>query len=276
MAKDLYQILGVQRNATQDEIRRAYKRKAKDLHPDLHPDDDEKLSQFKRVTAAYEVLGEAEKRQQYDRGEIDSDGQPKNHSAGPGFGGGFQGDPFEDILSGMSGNGRRRAGPQKGRDIRYRVEIDFTDAVNGARREMKMADGRVLNVTIPAGIETGQSLRLKSQGQAGRMTGLPGDALLEIVVRDSPVWQRDGQDIRMTRPVPLQTALLGGQIEVSTPSGEVTLKIPKGANTGTVLRLKGKGVQLRSAPGHLYVRLEIMIEDPADPALLDWARGQTR
>ena len=280
MAKNLYSILGVQQNATQADIRRAYKRKAKALHPDLHPEDEEKLNQFKAVSSAYEVLGDAGKRQQYDRGEIDADGQPRgfsqhSHPGGAGFGGGAQGDVFEDILSGMFGGGRRRPGPQKGRDVRYRVEIAFADAIIGANREMTMADGRVLNVSLPAGVETGQILRLKSQGHPTRTLGPPGDALLEIVVRESSVWQRDGLDLRMNVQVPLRTALLGGQVDVATPSGTVTLKIPQGANAGTVLRLKGKGVQVKTGPGHLFVKLELFIEDPDNPGLLDWARGYT-
>ncbi|MEL6861516.1 MAG: DnaJ C-terminal domain-containing protein [Pseudomonadota bacterium] len=283
MSRDLYKILGVSRTASEDDIRRAYKRKAKDSHPDLHPGDAAKAEAFKAASAAYEILGDRSKRAQYDRGEIDADGNPAGFAGGQGFDGfgqrgggfqgGFQGDPFEDIFSGMFGGGRRRPGPRKGADMRYRVEISFEDAVMGARREMTMADGRALNVAIPPGIETGRTLRLKSQGKPSGSSGPPGDAMLEIFVRPSKIWTRDGNDIRMTVPVPLKTAVLGGQVDIATPMGQVALKIPEGSNSGAVLRLRGKGVQIPSKPGHLYARLEIQIEDPKDPMLKDWARG---
>lgn len=297
MSKNPYDILGVTRSASADDIRRAYKRKAKETHPDLHPDDAVKAEIFKSASAAYEILSDPQKRGQYDRGEIDADGNPRGfeqaqgfdrgqaYGRGPGFGGdpgfgghsrphgGAQGDVFEDILSGMFGGGRRRPGPKKGADMRYRVEISFEDSVLGARREMTMADGRILNITIPAGIDTGQSLRLKSQGKTTKSGGPPGDAILEISVRPSKLWSRDGNDIRMIVPVPLKTALLGGQVDVETPMGPIALKIPEGSNTGSVLRLRGKGIQLKSKPGNLYARLEVVIEDPKNSGLKDWARG---
>ena len=279
MSKDLYKTLGVSRTASADDIRRAYKRKAKESHPDLHPDDANKAELFKSASAAYEILSDETKRGQYDRGEIDGDGNPTGFGGQQGFGGfgrtagGFQGDPFEEILSGMFGGGRRRPGPRKGADMRYRVEISFEDSVTGARREMMMADGRALNVSIPPGIETGRTLRLKSQGKPSNSGGPPGDALLEISVRPSKVWTRDGNDIRMTVPVPLKTALLGGQVEVNTPMGPISLKIPEGSNSGATLRLRSKGVQVPGKAGNLYARLEIQIEDPKDSGLRDWARG---
>lgn len=278
MGKDLYAILGVPKSASADEIRRTYKRKVKDSHPDLHPGDAKKAETFKALSAAYEILGDETKRKQYDRGEIDGDGNPTPFAGDSPFGGfnqsasGFQGDPFEEILSGMFGGGRRRPGPRKGADIRYRVDISFEDAVLGARREMRMADGRTLNVAIPAGIETGRTLRLKSQGQASSSGGPPGDALLEVNVRESKIWTRDGSDLRMTVSIPLRIALLGGHVDVQTPAGSVALKIPEGSNTGSTLRLRGKGVQGPGPAGHLYVRLQVMIEDPKDPELRKWAQ----
>lgn len=289
MSRDLYKILGVSKSASADEIRKAYRQKAKTLHPDLHPDDKAKADQFKEVSAAFEILGDEDKRKKYDRGEIDSDGNPTGFAGGGqgGFGrnygaysdfarsgGGGQGDPFEDILAGMFGQQRRRPGPRKGADLRYRVEISFEDAVMGAKRQMTMGDGKALNVSIPPGIETGQTLRLKSQGQPSSTGGPPGDALLEVQVRPSNIWKRDGDDLRMTVPVPLKTAVAGGSVDVQTPAGTVTLKVPEGSNTGTVLRLRNKGVQFKDKPGHLYVRLEIMLEDPKDPGLKEWAAGR--
>ena len=279
MSNDLYQILGVSRTSSAQDIRRAYKRIAKESHPDLHPDDAAKAERFKAASAAYEVLSDEKKRGQYDRGEIDAQGQPTGYGAGQGFDGfgraqgGFQGDPFEEIFSGMFGGGRRRPGPRKGADMRYRVEISFEDSVIGAKSEMTMADGRVLNISIPAGIETGQSLRLKSQGKSSSFGGPPGDAILEIIVRTSKLWTRDGRDIRMPVSVPLKTAVLGGQLEISTPMGPLSLKIPEGSNSGAVLRLRNKGVQTPGNIGHLYAKLEVVIEDPKDARLKEWARG---
>lgn len=286
MNKDPYEVLGISRTASADDIRRAYKKRAKETHPDLHPDNKAKAEAFKRASSAYEILSDPVKRAQFDRGEIDADGNPKGFANAQGFGGaqggfggfskpnsGFQGDAFEDILSGMFGGGRRRPGPRKGADMRYRVEISFEDSVQGARREMTMADGRTLNISIPAGIETGQSLRLKSQGKPASGGGPPGDAILEIFVRPSKVWTREGNDIRMAVPVPLKTAILGGHVDVDTPLGTIALKIPEGSNTGAVLRLRGKGVQIPRKEGHLFARLEIMIDDPKDAELRKWARN---
>ena len=290
MAIDPYIVLGVSRSATEAEIKKAYRAKAKALHPDQHKDDPKKEEEFKRVSAAYDILGDSEKRAKYDRGEIDGEGNPTGFAGGgyPGGGaGGFrwqstsgqspfegpQGDPFEDILSGMFGGGgraRRGPGPQKGRDVRYRVQIDFEDAVMGARRRMTMADGRALDVNIPAGIESGQALRLKSQGQQSPYGGPPGDALLEVEVRPSATWERDGKNLRMKLPIGLKVAVLGGSVDVKTPSGSVTLKVPAGSNTGTQLRLKGKGVKTKP-PGDLYVRLEIVLDNPKDEGLRNWA-----
>lgn len=282
MAQDLYSVLGVSKSASADEIRRAYKQKAKDLHPDLHPNDSAKADKFKQVSAAYEILSDGDKRRQYDRGQIDERGEPRgfaggswgggNASSGFQSSGGFQGDAFDDILSGLFGGGRRRPGPERGSDMRYRVEIAFEDAVQGAKRDMTMADGKTVTVSIPAGIETGKVLRLKSQGRPSHTGGPPGDALLEVVVRNSDVWTRDGDDLRMSVAVPLSTAILGGAVEVTTPSGPITLKVPEGSNTGAVLRLRNKGVQKSGRPGHLYARLEVTIDNPKDPDLRSWAK----
>lgn len=283
MTRDPYQTLGVTKSASTEEIRKAYRKKAKEFHPDLHPNDEQKANAFKEASAAFEILSDETKRAQFDRGEIDADGNPTGFAhAGGGYGGGFggfrnqggsfQGDPFEDILSGMFGGQRRRAGPRKGADIRYRVDISFEDSVLGAKRQMTMADNKSLNVSIPPGVTTGQVLRLKSQGEPSHTGGPPGDALLELHVRPNKTWTREGADLRMALPLPLRTAVLGGNIDVATPAGSVTLKVPEGSNTGTVLRLRNKGVQFKDAPGHLYVRLEVTLEDPKDEGLREWAR----
>lgn len=284
MTRDPYQTLGVTKSASTEEIRKAYRKKAKELHPDLHPNDEKKANAFKEASAAFEILSDESKRAQFDRGEIDADGNPTGFAgAGGGYGGGFgggfrqhggsfQGDPFEDILSGMFGGQRRRAGPRKGADIRYRVDISFEDSVLGAKRQMTMSDNKSLNVSIPPGVATGQVLRLKSQGEPSQTGGPPGDALLELHVRPSKTWTREGSDLRMSVPLPLKTAVLGGNIEVPTPAGTVTLKVPEGSNTGMVLRLRNKGVQFKDTPGHLYARLEVTLEDPKDEGLREWAR----
>lgn len=276
MSGDPYTILGVPRTASEGEIKKAYRRKAKDLHPDQHPGDDAKADAFKRVSSAYEILSDGSKRAQYDRGEIDADGQPRGFAhAGRGPMGGGQADPFEDILSGLfggSGRGRRRPGPRKGRDVRYRVEVDFADAIIGARRRVKMANNQYLDVNVPPGVETGQTLRLKSQGHPSQYGGPPGDALVEVSVQDHKVWRREGDDVHMSVPISLSTAVLGGLVEIETPSGPLNLRVPEASNTGATLRLRGKGVQRSAKPGHLYARLEIVLEDPKSEVLRKFAQ----
>jgi DnaJ-class molecular chaperone len=279
LSLDPYSILGVSSSASDGEIKRAYRKKAKALHPDQHPGDTAKAEAFKLISAAYDILGDSAKRAQYDRGEIDGDGNPRGFQGrGGGYGGGEHGsDPLEDMLSGIfggGGRGRRGPGPRKGRDVRYRVEVDFADSIMGARRRMKMSDGQPLDINIPPGVETGQTLRLKSQGQASPYGGPPGDALVEISVKSHKIWIRDGDDVRMAVPISLKTAILGGIVEVETPSGPLSLRVPEGTNTGAVLRLRGKGVQRSAKAGHIYARLEIMLEDPKDIALRDFVKTQ--
>ena len=266
MSSDPYTILGVSKTASDGEIKKSYRRKAKDLHPDQHPGDTKKADAFKRVSSAYEILGDRAKRRQYDLGEIDENGQPRGYGhAGHGPMGGAAGDPFEDILSGIFGGGaraRRRPGPRKGRDVRYKIEVDFADAITGARRRVKMANGLDLDVNVPPGVESGQTLRLKSQGHPSQYGGPPGDALVEVSVKDHKLWRRDGDDVHMSVPIGLRTAVLGGVVEIETPAGMLNLRVPEGSNTGATLRLRGKGVQRSAKQGHLYARLEIVLEDP--------------
>ena len=276
MSGDPYTILGVSRAASEAEIKKAYRRKAKDLHPDQHPGDSAKAEAFKHVSSAYEILGDSNKRAQYDRGEIDGDGQPRGFAGGhAGPMGGAQGDPFEDILSGFFGSGgraRRRPGPRKGRDVRFRIDVDFADSIIGSRRRVKMANGQFLDIAVPPGVETGQTLRLKSQGHASQYGGPPGDALVEVSVREHKTWRREGDDVHMSVPIDLATAVLGGVIEIETPSGPLNLRVPAGSNTGATLRLRDKGVQRSARQGHLYARLEIVLADPNSEQLKRFVR----
>ena len=275
LSLDPYSILGISKTASESEIKKAYRQKAKALHPDQHPDDAAKADAFKRASVAYDILSDKTKRAQYDRGEIDGEGNPRGFAGGGHGGGGFgHGDPFEDVLSGIFGRsqGRRGPGPRKGRDVRYRVDVEFKDAIMGARRRMRMSDGQPLDLNVPPGVESGQTLRLKSQGQASPYGGPPGDALVEINVKPHKLWTRDGDDVRMAVPISLKIAVLGGVVEVETPSGPLSLKVPEGSNTGAVLRLRGKGVQRSARAGHLYARLEITLTDPKSITLQDFVR----
>jgi DnaJ-class molecular chaperone len=285
MSWDPYAALGVARTASAEEIRAAYRRKAKTLHPDLHPNDPAKADAFKRVSAAAELLGDAEKRARFDRGEIDADGQERmrGFSSARGFSGagpaGAQGDPMEDILEslfgGRGGRGRPGPGPRKGADVRYRAEVSFEDAVTGARRRIVTGDGRTLEIDIPAGVETGKVLRLAGQGAPGPGGGPPGHALVELVVGTSPLFRREGVNLLMDLPISLRQAVEGGEAVIQAPTGAVTLKIPEGSNTGQTLRLKGRGVQVAPDPGHILVTLRIVLNDPKDGALRRFVQGQS-
>ncbi|MEM7766437.1 MAG: DnaJ C-terminal domain-containing protein [Pseudomonadota bacterium] len=293
MSNDPYTLLGVPRTANDDDIKKAYRAKVKALHPDLHPDDPAKAEQFKHVSRAFDILGDRQKRARFNRGEIDGEGNERASPFGPGGTSGYAGagtarghagsagmggEPFDDILSGLfgQGRGRRRTGPARGRDIRYTITIPFEDAVTGGKRRLTMADGKTLDVDIPAGVEDGVTLKLRSQGQPSPSGGPPGDGLIDVRITPSQIWTREGDDLRMTMPVSLETVVLGGKIDVRTPTGMVTMKVPPGSNTGTVLRLKEKGVQIRNRPGSLFVRLEIVLDDPGDAGLRDFLDKRRR
>lgn len=281
---DPYATLGLGRTATADEIRRAYRSLAKELHPDVRPGDKQAEERFKRATAAFNLLSDPVMKSRYDRGEIDADGNERmafnsrprqsqrahaGAGAGPGAGAGGAQDPFDlgDIFSDLFGpglGGGRSYTRMRGRDIRFTLEIDFIDAIVGAKRRVSLAEGRTLEVGIPAGVESGQVLRLKGQGGAGIQGGPAGDALVELTVRPHAFFRREGQDIHMDLNISLTEAVEGGRVPAPTPSGTVTLTIPAGSNTGKTLRLKGKGV---GGQGDQYVRLQIVLPEAVDDEL---------
>lgn len=282
MSWDPYAALGVPKSSTADEIRKAYRKLAKELHPDVRPNDPASAERFKRVTAAFNLLTDEPQRGRFDRGEIDADGNERPvFQPGGGFGGfggfaggaqrtrGQRGDVFEDLFDGLftRGGGRQGFGAQRGEDVRYRMEVDFLDAVNGGRRRVTMSDGRSLDLAIPAGLNSGQTLRLKGQGLPGANNGLAGDALVEITVGVHPNFKREGDDIRMDLRISLAEAVEGGKAPVNTPSGMVSLSIPPGSNSGDILKLRGKGVQTRPNPGDLLVKLFIVLPKKEDAEL---------
>lgn len=288
MSWDPYAALGVSKSASAGDIRKAYRKLAKELHPDVRPNDAASAERFKRLTAAFNLLSDPAERSRFDRGEIDADGneRPVYHSGGgPGFSG-FGGprsragrsDVFEDLFDGLfSRNGGARGfASQRGEDVRYRMDVDFLDAVNGGRRRVTMSDGRSLELAIPAGLRSGQTLRLKGQGLPGPSGSMAGDALVEVTVRDHPQFERDKDDIKMSLRVSLTEAVEGAKIPVQTPSGGVALTIPPGSNSGDVLKLRGKGVQVKPSAGDLLVRLIVVLPEADDAELKSFVKKWTR
>lgn len=286
MAEDPYKTLGVSRDASQDDIRRAYHKAAKKHHPDLNPGNTKAEERFKAASAANALLSDVEKRGRFDRGEIDAAGteqarQPSyrdyaESEAGRRYGqagpqpGGWSAEDLGSIFGSMFNGGGRPGGKStmRGSDERYSFTTDFLDAVNGATRRLTLPDGRTLDVRIPAGTSDGQVLRLRGQGSAAGKGGVDGDALVEIHVRPHRHFKREGQNIRLELPVSLSEAVLGGSIEVPTPGGSVRMQIPAGSDTGTRLRLRGRGVPMHGdhPAGDLYATLRVVLGKP-DAAL---------
>lgn len=278
--RDPYEILGLKKGATTEEIRSAYRKLAKTSHPDLHPGDKAAEERFKEISAAYEFLSDEERRARYDRGEIDASGAPRmregfwrDFAEGPAgakyAGGGTRFEDaadLEDMIQELFGGwrGRMRA---RGSDVRYRLEIDLAEAARGSKRSVPLADGGTVEVTIPAGVEDGQVLRLKGKGAPGLGGGPPGDALIEVRVRPHRRFERKGADIHLALPVTLAEALRGAKVTVPTLHGPVAMTVPKGATTGTVLRLRGKGMPHAQGQGDQYVRLEVALPPAPDAEL---------
>jgi DnaJ-class molecular chaperone len=284
LAADPYTTLGVQKNATQDDIQKAYRRLAKKLHPDLNPGDKTAEEKFKEVSAAYDLLSDPEKRARFDRGEIDESAAERprqryyrdfadqggwsTYTSNSGFSDFGDYDGGDDILSeifGRQGRGPRR---RRGQDVHYHLDLSFLDAINGGRQSLTLPDGSTLDVNIPPGVRDGQVIRLRGKGRPGVGDGPPGDALIEISVLPHPYFTRKGDDIYLDLPISLKEAVLGAKIRVPTPGGTVTATVPKWSNTGRVLRLRGRGVpRADGGKGDEYVTLKIMLPPKPDPEL---------
>jgi DnaJ-class molecular chaperone len=292
MAQTPYEVIGVKPDASPDDIRKAYRKLAKELHPDLNPGKPEAEARFKTVTAAYDLLSDADKRARYDRGEIDESGAERPqysyrpHAEGAhGWRYAPQGEmdaaDLEDLFAmfgsrgGMGGDARRGRGQgfaMSGGERLYALTVDFVEAAAGAKKRLSLAPDSWLDVTIPPGIEEGQVLRLKGKGDPGTGGSPAGDAMIEVHVAPHPYLRRDGDNILLELPVSLAEAVLGARVTVPTVTGPVTMTIPKGSDTGAQLRLRGKGIQRRGGPagssaGDQIVTLKVMIGDSGDAEL---------
>jgi DnaJ-class molecular chaperone len=264
--KDPYVALGVEKTASADDVRKAFRRLAKKYHPDLNPGDKDAATRFVEVTTANDILSDPEKRKKFDAGEIDAsgaekpreryyrdfakgDGADNPYNSASGFADMFSGDEvFAELF-------RRRAEMAPGADLRFRLSIDFLEAVNGAVKRVGLAGGGTLDVTIPAGILDGETVLQRGKGQGALGKGPPGDAHIEILVRPHPFFLRSGDDILIELPITLTEAVLGAKVKTPTPSGAVMLTVPKGSSSGAVLRLKGKGVARAGGRGDQLVPL---------------------
>ncbi len=313
--RDPYSTLGVGRGASTAEIKQAYRKLAKQYHPDRNPGRSDIEQRFKEISGAYAILSDPAKRGRFDRGEIDANGSERPRYS---YRGGFarssarRDNPFastgfspEDLFADLFGSqaGRRggaagsagartgtgpgagtrpragaagaasaAAGPARGGDISYSVTVSFLEAARGTKRRISLSTGKSIDVAIPAGTEDQQKLRLRGQGQAGTGGGETGDAIVEVHVEPHPHFTRSDTDIHIDVPVTLPEAVLGGVIRVPTLDGTVSVKVPRGANTGTTLRLRGKGIDdgKRGAAGDQYVKLKVVLPDPPDPELTEF------
>jgi DnaJ-class molecular chaperone len=292
MDDDPYVLLGVTREASAEEIRRAYRKLARKLHPDLNPGDKGAEDRFKQVSAAHDLLSDPEKRSRFDRGEIDASGQDKPQPRRWREHAGTAADPYasdagfadfadgDELLAELFGRGARGRGgfSMRGQDLHGRLPLDFLEAVNGTARRLNLPDGTV-EVTVPPGSEDGQILRLRGKGSPGLGGGPPGDLLVTLAVAPHPRFTRQGDDIHFDLPVSLTEVVLGGKVEAPTPAGPVMLGIPAGSNNGTVLRMRGRGVpRADGSRGDAYATLRLMLPQEPDPALqafaVNWKAGR--
>ena len=277
MTEDLYKVLGISRTATDDEIRAAYRKMAKELHPDLNPGDAVAEEKFKKVSAAFRILGDAELRKKYDRGEIDAGGQERPDAqfyrefAGGRYGSSDrfeENSSFRDIFGDLFGQDGNAGFRSRGEDIRYSLDVEFLEAAQGAKKRIKLPDGGTLDMNVPSGVTDGQVLRLKGKGEAG-LGGTKGDALIEISIKPHDFFERDGNNLSLELPITIYEAVLGAKVEVPTLSGRVTLTIPKGSSSGKLLRLRGKGItnSRTNKTGDLLIRLRIILPEEVDTSL---------
>jgi DnaJ-class molecular chaperone len=295
--RDPYDVLGVQKQASADEIKKAYRRLAKKLHPDANKKDPKAAQRFAELNGAYELIGDDEKRKAFDRGEIDAEGKPRFHpgfeGAGRGFGGreGFEtfswgpegirragsrgGFKIEDILGDMFGGAGPRAGAGhrfeaddlgRGQDVSAALTIGLEEAAKGVSRRLRLATGRDVDVKIPAGLTDGQQIRLKGQGLPGP-GGVSGDVLITVSIAPHPVFRLEGSNLSLDVPITLYEAVLGGKVRVPTLHGAVELAIPPGTSSGRTFRLKGKGMPQKHGHGDLFATTRIVLPERADPEL---------
>lgn len=292
-----YDVLGVSKTASDDDIRAAYRKLAKANHPDLNPGNKDAEQRFKEISAAYAIIGDADKRKRYDAGEIDESGaeRPPERQfyreyaqAEPGskyeWGGELGGyDDLGGIFSELFGRGRpgeehgaRAQFRMRGADVRYRLAVEFLEAVNGCKKRVDLPGGRTIDVSVPAGVEDGQQLRLAGLGAPGIGGGPAGNAVVEIEVRPHSVFRREGSTIKSVLPITLKEALAGASVRVDTVTGPIDLRIPRGSNSGTMLRLKGKGVlgAKSSERGDHLIEVRLMLPEKPDAELeklvTDW------
>lgn len=291
-----YDVLGVAKGANADEVKKAFRKLAKKYHPDQNKNDPKAQEKFSEINSAYEILGDADKRGQFDRGEIGADGKPRGFegfgAGGPGgfrrqgpggesyefhFGGGG-GNPFgggggfdaSDIFSGIFGGGRGRgggrAGPApKGEDFLASALVPLAEVAHAGKVNVVMPTGRTLEVKIPKGVEDGQQIRLRGQGQPSPYGGEPGDAIVTLRFAPHPLFKVEGRDLRLNLPITLYEAALGGKVDVPTLEGKVELTIPAGSSSGRKLRLRGKGLESATGTrGDLYVTLQVALPEAAD------------
>ena len=301
--RDPYDILGVAKGADAAAIKSAFRKQAKKLHPDANKQDPKAATKFAELNAAYEILGDEEKRKAFDRGEIDAEGKPRfqgfagagahpggrqgfenftwstdgfrQRAGGRGFGGGGFEDILKDVFGGRGGRrGRGAAGMEfepedfgpvpRGADISAELTITLPEAANGDTKRLRLSNGKELDVKIPAGLTDGQTIRLKGQGMSGP-DGSSGDLLIRVTIAPHPLFKADGADLRLELPITVYEAELGGKVRVPTLDGAVELTIPAHTSSGRTFRLKGKGMPVKQGRGDLLVTMQIVLPDRRDP-----------